>query len=103
MLIIYYLNSSFDDFKFIIIIILTTNNFFQLNLICIFYQRLRVTVCRISSFDKVYRITCYIVLDQTLKGIRCVRLDNRKVLRAPGPGTKYFERYFMSFNKIIVL
>ena len=31
-----------------------------------------------------------IVLDKTLKGIRGVRLDNRKVLRAPSPKTKYF-------------
>ena len=31
-------------------------------------------------------------MDKTLKGIRSVRLDNRKVLRAPGPRTKLFER-----------
>ena len=37
-----------------------------------------------------------------LKGIRGVRLNNRKVLRAPGPRTKCFERYSFSFNKIIV-
>ena len=36
----------------------------------------------------------YAVLDNTLKGIRDVRLDNRKVLRAPGPRTNYFERFF---------
>ena len=35
------------------------------------------------------------VLDKTLKGIRGVRLDNRKVLRAPGPRTKFFERFFI--------
>ena len=35
------------------------------------------------------------VLDNTLKDIRGVRLDNRKVLRAPEPTTKYFERYFI--------
>ena len=35
------------------------------------------------------------VLDNTLKDIRGVRLDNRKVLRAPGPKTKYFERFFV--------
>ena len=34
------------------------------------------------------------VLDKTLKGIRGVRLDNRKVLRAPGSRTKHFERLF---------
>ena len=34
------------------------------------------------------------VLDKTLKGIRGVRPDNRKVLRAPGPRTKYFGRLF---------
>ena len=35
------------------------------------------------------------VLDRTLKGIRGVRIDNRKVLRAPGPTTKYFEQFFI--------
>ena len=30
------------------------------------------------------------ILDMTLKGIRDVRLDNRKVLRASGHRTKYF-------------
>ena len=35
-----------------------------------------------------------LVLDKTLKGIRGVRLDNRKVLCAPGPRTKYFESHF---------
>ena len=39
------------------------------------------------------------VLDRTLKGIRGVRPDKRKVLRAPGPRTKFFER-FLSFNKL---
>ena len=29
------------------------------------------------------------ILDKTLKGIRGVRLGNRKILRAPGPRTKY--------------
>ena len=32
---------------------------------------------------------------QDLKGIRGVRLDNRKVLFSPGPTTKYFERIFV--------
>ena len=36
----------------------------------------------------------------TITGIRGVRLDNRKVLRAQGPKTKYFERLFFSFNKL---
>ena len=40
------------------------------------------------------------VLDKTLKGIRGVRPDNRKVLRAPGQRTKYFER-FLLFKKIV--
>ena len=31
----------------------------------------------------------------TLKGIRGVRLDDRKVFRAPGPWTKLFERFFV--------
>ena len=35
-----------------------------------------------------------IVLDKMLKGIRDVRLDNRKVFCATGPRTKYFERLF---------
>ena len=30
----------------------------------------------------------YVVLNKTLKGIRGVRLDNRKVLHAPAPRTK---------------
>ena len=34
------------------------------------------------------------VLDKTLKCIRGVGNDNQKVLRAPGPMTKYFERLF---------
>ena len=42
----------------------------------------------------------YIIAFKTLKGIRGVRLDNRKVLRAPGPWTKYLERLFLSFNKL---
>ena len=37
------------------------------------------------------------ILDKTLKGIRGVRLDNRKILRAPGPRIKYFEG-FLSLN-----
>ena len=36
----------------------------------------------------------FIVLDKTLKGTRGVRLDNQKVIRAPGPRTKYFERFY---------
>ena len=32
-----------------------------------------------------------IVLDKTLKGIRGMRLDNRKVFRALGYRTKYFQ------------
>ena len=32
-------------------------------------------------------------MEKTLKGTRGVRLDNRKVLRAPGPRTKYFKRF----------
>ena len=39
------------------------------------------------------------VLDKTLRGIRGVRLDNRKVLRAPGFWIKYFERYYFLLNK----
>ena len=34
------------------------------------------------------------VLENTLKGIRGVRLENWKVFCAPGPRTKYFERIF---------
>ena len=30
-----------------------------------------------------------------LKGIRGVRLDNRKVFRAPGPSAKYSKRLFV--------
>ena len=45
-------------------------------------------------------IAYILVLDKTLKGIRGIRLDNRKVLRAPGPSTKYFNRLFLSFNKL---
>ena len=36
-----------------------------------------------------------IVLNKTLKGTRGVRPDNRKVLRAPSPRTKYFDRLFL--------
>ena len=39
------------------------------------------------------------VLDKTLKGIRDVRLDKRKVLRATCRMTKYFKQFF-SFNKL---
>ena len=38
-------------------------------------------------------------LEKTLKGIRGVRLGNRKVLRAPRPRTKCFGR-FLSYNKL---
>ena len=39
------------------------------------------------------------VLEKTLKGICGVQPDNRRVLYAPGPTTKYLER-FLSFNKL---
>ena len=42
------------------------------------------------------------VLDKTLKGIHGVRLDNRKVFHASGSRTKYFERLFLSFNKLYI-
>ena len=32
---------------------------------------------------------------ETLKGIRGVQLDNRLVLRALGPGIKYYELFFV--------
>ena len=35
-----------------------------------------------------------VVLDKTFKDIRGVRLNNQKVLCAPGPRTKEFERIF---------
>ena len=38
----------------------------------------------------------------TLKSIHCVRLDNRKVLRAPSPKAKYFERLFVSLIKLYI-
>ena len=44
----------------------------------------------------------YSILDKTLKGIRGVRLDNRKVLRVPGPGTKLFERFFLVKYTVVV-
>ena len=34
-------------------------------------------------FLKKIRKLCLLVLSKTLKGIRCVRIDNRKFLRAP--------------------
>ena len=34
------------------------------------------------------------LLDMTLKGIRGVKLDNRKVLCAPDPWTKYLNVFF---------
>ena len=37
-------------------------------------------------------------MDKTLKGIHGVQFDNRKVLRAPDPRTKYFKRLFSSLN-----
>ena len=45
------------------------------------------------------------VLDKMLKGIRVVHLDNRKVFRAPGPKTKYFEQFYfcLSINLNIVI
>ena len=43
--------------------------------------------------QKTYAKT-FQVLDKTLKGIHGVQLDNRKVLCAPGPRTKYFEVFF---------
>ena len=47
-------------------------------------QRTPNTLCHVRS-----------VLDKTLKDVRGLRLDNRKVLRAPGCRTKYFERLFL--------
>ena len=44
---------------------------------------------------KVVNTLCFTVLDKRVKSIRGVRLDNRKVLCAPGPTTKYFERFFV--------
>ena len=42
-------------------------------------------------------------ISKTLKGIRDVRLDNRKVLRAPGPRIKYFERLLIVELNIVVV
>ena len=39
----------------------------------------------------ILQLNWFKVLDKTLKGIRGVRLDNRKLLRAPGARTKFFE------------
>ena len=39
------------------------------------------------------------ILDKTLKGISGVRLDKLKVVCAPGPRTKYVER-FLSFKEL---
>ena len=39
-------------------------------------------------------LTCFCP-GQDIKMHRGVRLNNRKVLRAPGPRTKYFERFFI--------
>ena len=36
----------------------------------------------------------------TLKGIRGVLPNNRKILRAPGPRTEHFERIFLYFSKL---
>ena len=44
----------------------------------------------------------YIVLDKTIKGIRGVQLDNRKVLCAPGPTTKYVEPFFVAQKTIYI-
>ena len=43
------------------------------------------------------------VLEKTLKGIRGVRLCNRKVLRAPGARTKHFELYFCRSTNYIYI
>ena len=45
----------------------------------------------------------YHVLYMTLKGMCGVILDNQKVLRVPGPRTKYFEHLFLSFAKLQAL
>ena len=42
------------------------------------------------------------VLYMTLKGICGMILDNKKVLSAPGPKTKYFEHLFL-FDKLQAL
>ena len=47
-----------------------------------------------------YFVTLKDFLDKTLKGIRGVRLGNRKVFRALCRRTKYFKRLFLSFNKL---
>ena len=46
--------------------------------------------CQMSSPIRYNRF----LFIHTLKGIRGVRLDNRKVLCAPGPRTKNLERLF---------
>ena len=56
------------------------------------FSNLLLTLLTLNLNSKLCYL--YIVLDKTLKGIRGVRPDNRKVLRAPGPRTKYFERLF---------
>ena len=43
------------------------------------------------------------VQEKTLKGTHGVRPNNRKVLREPGPRTKYFECLFLLFNKLQIL
>ena len=42
------------------------------------------------------------VLDKTLKGIRDVQLNSRKVLRAPGLKTKYFKCFFFCLINYIL-
>ena len=53
-------------------------------------------------YEKTFRLSI-LTLDKTLKGIRGVRPDNQKFLRAPDPRTKYFERLILSFNKLYTL
>ena len=50
-----------------------------------------------STIDQnfIKKLQIYFVLDKTLKGMHGVRLDNLKVLRAPGLRTKYFDRFFI--------
>ena len=59
---------------------------------------MKLKLCKLN--DKLTKNTTK-VLDKTLKGICCARLDNQKFLRAPGPRTKYYQRcFFRSINYI---
>ena len=72
---------------------------FSLETIIYYHKKVIIKVLKSNYIKK--KLVCLAVgpvLGKTLKVIRGVLLNNRKVLQVPDPRTKYFEGLFSSFK-----